>query len=319
MQIQFQDNQALRYNAFGPPREVLALQSLTPIPRPSQALRVRMTYAPINPSDIIPITGAYSHLIVTPQVAGYEGVGTVVSAPPNMAHMIGKRVLPLRGSGTWQRYVDCDPELAVPVPDDIPDRLAARAYINPLSAFHMLRRWPVRGKNVVFTAASSSIAALLSQWAHADGAASVSGIYRSHHRRSWVESIGFRPIAENNTIEIERCASQADLIFDAVGGALGTGLLRGMRLGTEFVSYGLLSGQQIIPSPQGLASHRRFHLRDVLSDLEPAAWRENFRMIWPRLGTARIQDTEIFPLEHWQDALDAFDTPGRSEKPLFEL
>ena len=61
------------------------------------------------------------------------------------AHMIGKRVLPLRGSDTWQRYVDCDPETAVPVPDDIPGTLAARAYINPLSA-------------------------LLSQWVQADGA-----------------------------------------------------------------------------------------------------------------------------------------------------
>jgi NADPH:quinone reductase-like Zn-dependent oxidoreductase len=69
---------------------------------------------------------------------GYEGVGIVTDAPASFAHLLGKRVLPLRGQGTWQRYVDCPAEYAIPVPDAVDAHLAARAYINPLAAQMML-------------------------------------------------------------------------------------------------------------------------------------------------------------------------------------
>jgi NADPH:quinone reductase-like Zn-dependent oxidoreductase len=68
----------------------------------------------VNASDLIPITGAYRHRTPLPAVAGYEGVGIVTDAPASFAHLLGKRVLPLRGQGTWQRYVDCPAEYAIP-------------------------------------------------------------------------------------------------------------------------------------------------------------------------------------------------------------
>ncbi|MCM2294253.1 hypothetical protein NAC44_18150 [Allorhizobium sp. BGMRC 0089] len=37
-------------------------------------MRVRMLASGINPSDLIPITGAYGHRITPPMMAGYEGV-----------------------------------------------------------------------------------------------------------------------------------------------------------------------------------------------------------------------------------------------------
>ena len=36
-----------------------------------------MLVRPINPSDLIPITGAYAHRIPLPNIPGYEGVGIV--------------------------------------------------------------------------------------------------------------------------------------------------------------------------------------------------------------------------------------------------
>ncbi|MDJ0626892.1 MAG: zinc-dependent alcohol dehydrogenase family protein [Rhodobacter sp.] len=298
---------------------MLTLESSPLKPGPEHVLRVEMIYAPVNPSDLIPMTGAYSHLITLPMIAGYEGVGRVISAPPGMTRMLGRRVLPLRGAGTWQRYVDCDPAIAVPVPDDIPDTLAARAYINPLSAVCMLRNWPVCDRRIAVTGAGSSIAALLAQWAQADGAANVSGIYRSPQRRTWLEDLGVGPVSENDPASIEACARQADIVFDSVGGTLGSAILSAMRPGTEFVSYGLLSGQPVLPSPGARAAHRRFHLRDVLRNLSTPAWQESFSPLWPRLRAAKMPGVEIFPVEFWRDALDAFHTPGRRQKPLLEF
>jgi NADPH:quinone reductase-like Zn-dependent oxidoreductase len=69
----------------------------------------------------------------------------VTEAPAVFAHLLGKRVLPLRGQGTWQQYVDCPAEYAIPVPDEVHSHLAARAYINPLAARMMLNLYRRRG------------------------------------------------------------------------------------------------------------------------------------------------------------------------------
>ena len=88
-------NHALIYRAFGDPLEALRLEADDLATLAPGAIRVEMALAPVNPSDLIPVTGAYSHLITPPMIAGYEGVGRVVEA--DNAALIGRRVLPLRG------------------------------------------------------------------------------------------------------------------------------------------------------------------------------------------------------------------------------
>ncbi|EPF24050.1 putative oxidoreductase, partial [Klebsiella pneumoniae subsp. pneumoniae CIP 52.145 = B5055] len=92
-------------------------------------VRVRMRFAPVNPSDLIPVTGAYRHRTRLPAVAGYEGLGEVVAAPYGSRLCAGQRVLPLRGGGTWQRFIDLDETWLVPVLPAVDDLLAARGYI----------------------------------------------------------------------------------------------------------------------------------------------------------------------------------------------
>ena len=127
-------NAALFYRKFGLPEQVLTLEYSNKPFLKENYIRVQMLYVPINASDLIPITGAYQHRITLPQIAGYEGVGKVIDAPLSYQHLIGKRVLPLRGGGTWQSFVDLPAEFAIEVPDSISDITAARAYINPVAA-----------------------------------------------------------------------------------------------------------------------------------------------------------------------------------------
>lgn len=159
------ENLALWYRRFGEPESVLQPETASLGALAPGHLRVRMLFSPVNASDLIPITGAYRHRTPLPAVAGYEGVGVVTQAPASFSHLLGKRVLPLRGQGTWQRYVDCPAEYAIPVPDTIDVHLAARAYINPLAAQMMLTRYPAQGKRVLLTAAGSDCGILLGQWA----------------------------------------------------------------------------------------------------------------------------------------------------------
>ncbi|HHG8775467.1 TPA: alcohol dehydrogenase catalytic domain-containing protein, partial [Raoultella planticola] len=210
----------LRYNHYGAPASALMLCAAPLSPRPAGKVRVKMRYAPVNPSDLIPITGAYRHRTRLPATAGYEGVGVVIEAPPGASVAPGQRVLPLRGDGTWQSYLDIADDWLVPVPDEIDDLLAARGYINPLTALLMLRRWPVAGQNIVLTAAASSCASLLAQWALRDGARSVSGVIRAPQHIPHLEQQGVYPLLESDRAMLERVSQQASLVFDAVAGDL---------------------------------------------------------------------------------------------------
>lgn len=54
-------NDAIVYDRYGPPAAVLTLKRLPLAPLAGGRVRVRMRFAPVNPSDLIPVTGAYRH------------------------------------------------------------------------------------------------------------------------------------------------------------------------------------------------------------------------------------------------------------------
>ena len=306
---------ALIYRSFGAPSDCLNLEQ-SPLPGPSAGqLRVAMSLAPINPSDLIPITGAYSHRITLPAVAGYEGVGRVVAAPSERSDLLGRRVLPLRGPGTWQSHVDCDPALAVPVPETIEDRVAARGYINPLAALTLLDRWPVDGKRVLLSGAGSTCADLLGHWATLRGAQEVVGLHRSESRVGRMRALGIVPIPLADRSRIMSAAREADLTFDALGGPVASLILDTMRAGSVFIGYGLLTGQAVRPSRRPEADYKRFHLRDSLATMSADVWHRRFSTIWTLLGDIALPEVRVFRLESWRAALAQTTRPGGA-KPM---
>jgi NADPH:quinone reductase-like Zn-dependent oxidoreductase len=308
-------NRALWYRRFGEPDAVISLEESNLEDLSPGNIRVRMIASPINPSDLIPMTGAYGHRIQPPMIAGYDGVGTVVEAAPQSGYRIGQRVLPLRGGGTWQRYVDCNPAWAVPVPEDINDDLALRAYINPLAAFLMIRRWNPAGRTVLLTAANSTCAGLLAQWCLSAGAKAVVGIQRSADQDSGQNPFGIPFIRADDSAAVSALAANSDLIFDAVGGDLATRILAGAGPDATFVSYGLLSGK-LPRTVAGAASPQRFHIRDHLNGLAPGLWQAWFAEIWPLLRRASLPPVERYPIDDWRHALAHFNTQGRRAKPV---
>ncbi|MFA1016633.1 zinc-dependent alcohol dehydrogenase family protein [Enterobacter sp. SAT-E-asb] len=312
------ENLALWYRRFGEPESVLQPETAPPGALAPGQLRVRMLFSPVNASDLIPITGAYRHRTPLPAVAGYEGVGVVTEAPASFAHLLGKCVLPLRGQGTWQRYVDCPAEYAISVPDTVDSRLAARAYINPLAAQMMLTRYPPRGKRVLLTAAGSDCAILLGQWARQAGAEAVYGIHRSAVHAERLEAMGITPVAQHDANRIGTVAARSDIVYDATGGPLAEAILSVMPEQGMFVCYGLLSGQtftQRRPVPRVAW----FHIRNGLDALGAEAWRAEFDRIWLTLPDSEYSDVKVYPLADWQKALNAYREGGRTRKPLLSM
>ena len=308
-------NTCLVYRSYGLPAKCLNLENRELPPVAEGHLRVAVSYAPVNPSDLIPITGAYPHRIQLPSIAGYEAVGTVIAAPQEYSALVGRRVLPVRGAGTWQKYIDCDPRVAVPVPDFIPDLVAARSYINPLASLMMLDQWQVKGRHVLLCGAGSTCADILGRWALQHGATTVSGIYRTESRVPGLLGHGIEPISVNDTQAVIGAARHADIAFDSVGGPAGNAVLDAMRPETVFVGYGLLSGKSVSVSQNAQARYRRFHLRDYISKMSEAAWQDNFLRIWPALARHDWPETDTFKMSDWKCAINQTLRQG-APKPL---
>jgi len=309
------ENTALCYRQFGEPESVLQRETAIKAPLHPGDLRVQMLMTPVNASDLIPITGAYRHRITLPAIAGYEGVGRVIAAPDSAASLLGQRVLPLRGEGTWQQCVDCPAALAIPVPDTLATPLAARAFINPMAAWLMLSLYPVQGKRVLLTAAGSDCGILLGQWARRQGATAVYGIHRSAIHAERLRGMGIVPIAQQDSDSVRAIAAGSDLVFDATGGELAQTILGAMDKSAAFICYGLLSGQPFslqrhFPSPHW------FHIRNYFERLNPQAWQAAFAGIWPLLAASQYSDATLMPFADWPSALARYRQAGRTSKPV---
>ena len=92
------DAKCIKFYEFGSPLNVLKVENKRIEPPNDHEVLVRMLARPINPSDLIPMRGSYSHRMSLPNIPGYEGVGIVKDVGASVSQsLIGKRVLPLRG------------------------------------------------------------------------------------------------------------------------------------------------------------------------------------------------------------------------------
>ena len=72
-------------------------------------------------------------------IAGVEATGEVHEAGQGVTLKPGTRVTVFLVDGAWRHEITVDAELAVPVPDSLPDEIAAQMLVNPVTVL-MLRR-----------------------------------------------------------------------------------------------------------------------------------------------------------------------------------
>ncbi|MBV9181934.1 MAG: zinc-dependent alcohol dehydrogenase family protein [Acidobacteria bacterium] len=184
------DHLRVQTSQFGPPEEVLELgKARTLLPGPSEVL-VALQAAPINPSDLLTIRGVYSARTPLPFTSGFEGVGTLVAWGENVSDLnVGDLVLPLRGQSTWQEHIVAPISYCVRVPEGWSIAESAQLYINPLSAWLMLRQTLTepQGRWIALNAANSAIGRLLIQLAVHTGARVIAVLRGRNYLSSPVE------------------------------------------------------------------------------------------------------------------------------------
>lgn len=194
-------SQAIIAERFGPPQQVLnRTTQVHPDPLPHQ-LTVRMTAAALNPSDLIPVIGAYPSRTPLPFIPGFESVGVILALGRDCeGWSVGQRVIPIGTAGGWQTLRVVNATRCIPVPPDVSDTVAARSYINPVTAHHMVQRYTAGAVTVAVNASSSSIATILVHLLHQQGmqvvelgsrpTGSPRSLFLNTARKGWTQALG---------------------------------------------------------------------------------------------------------------------------------
>jgi mitochondrial enoyl-[acyl-carrier protein] reductase / trans-2-enoyl-CoA reductase len=238
-----------------PQASITAVESPTPEPAAGQAL-VEVLAAPINPSDVLTLTGLYGLLPKLPAVGGNEGVGKVIAlGPDTKGPAIGQTVLLPVGCGTWSTHVLADAKLLMPLPNEADPMQLAMMTVNPPTALLMLREFVdlQAGEWVIQNAANSGVGAYLIQLAKARGLKTVN-VVRRESAVAGVQETGGDVVLVDGPGLAKRVSeatggAKIRLAIDAVGGTSTEHLAQALAEGGVLVNYGAMSGEPCQISP----------------------------------------------------------------------
>src|SRR6218665_3009629 len=103
------------------PQDVIEAVTLTLPTLPAGQVLVKVLATPINPSDVLTLTGEYGMLPPLPAIGGNEGVGRVEALGEGVKNLkVGQTVLLPVGCGTWVTHLHAPADKLIPLPDADP-------------------------------------------------------------------------------------------------------------------------------------------------------------------------------------------------------
>jgi NADPH:quinone reductase-like Zn-dependent oxidoreductase len=266
---------------------------------------LRVEAAPINPSDLglllgpadvstLQFGGTAERPIVTGTVpkarlagvagrldaampVGNEGAGTVVAAGANARALEG-RVVAALGGGMYAQYRVLKAADCLVLPEGIPARAGASAFVNPLTALGMVETMHREGHTApVHTAAASNLGQMLSRICLADGIPLVN-IVRNAQQAEVLRGIGAKYVLDSTSpgfaAELTEALAEtgATLAFDAIGG--------GTMAGTILAAMEAAQSRKLASySRYGSSVHKQVYIYGSL-DPGPKVIAGNFGMAW---------------------------------------
>ena len=229
-----------------------------PVLAAGQAL-VAVLAAPINPSDVLTLTGQYGLLPPLPAVGGSEGVGRVVEfGPDTKGPAVGQTVLLPPGGGTWATHVVVPAARLIPLPNEADPRQLAMLTVNPPTASLLLSDFAQLqpGDWVIQNSANSGVGSYVVQLARLRGFKTVN-VVRRESAVAGVQAQGADVVLVDGDdlaehVKAATGGAAIKLGIDAVGGQATMRLAACLAEGAAIVNYGALSGEPCTVSPREL-------------------------------------------------------------------
>jgi len=241
---------AIQYARRGNPLEVIEVVDLPDLsPGPGEVV-INIEASPVNPSDVLSITGDYAIRPKLPAFGGSEGVGLISALGDGVDDFaVGTRVFLPLGSGTWRQQMTAPADDLVPVPQGTDILQMAMLSVNPPTAYLMIRDF-VRlnpGDWMIQNAANSAVGRYAIQLAEAQGAKSINVVRRPELAEE-LTALGAEAVivdGDDLAARVKEIHGDAPLkvAFDAVGGEATQRLGDCLTTGGVVVNYGLMSGE----------------------------------------------------------------------------
>ena len=321
-----------QYRFRGPiPQDVIeAVEFELGSPGVGQVL-IEVLAAPINPSDVLTLTGEYGILPELPAVGGMEGVGKVVQLGEGVGNLVvGQRVLLSGTGGTWTTHLLADAKHLMPVPGGVDAQQQAMMAVNPPTSLLLLSEFVdlERGDWVIQNAANSAVGGYLIQIARKKGIKTVNVVRRESAVQALLDAGGDVVLVDGKDLR-KRVAEatgggRVRLGVDAIGGAATERLASSVVNGGMVVNYGLLSGEPCQLSGASLVFRditlRGFWLtkwyRDASVEQRGAVFAELGQMIAEGSLYARVQAS--YSIDQIKTAVATAAAGGRDGKILIE-
>ena len=266
MQIEFR---AIVQSEYGAPEKVLRIAERQ---FKSEELRVddvlvSVRARPVHPGDIHILSALPQGGPIVPildgslRVPGFEGVGTILrlGTNPEAAKRFqeGQRVAFFPAMGSWAEYVVVPYDSLTPVPDEIPDQIAAQMLINTITASVLIKA----GHNslkppitlpvyILLNAASSSVGRLLTQVAVDRGVRPIRLVRSNQSAEKLRVMLPGPPVFSTSDTDWKDQVREAlgahklEVAFDAVGGKTIDDLAELVDDGGTIINFGSLESNR---------------------------------------------------------------------------
>jgi trans-2-enoyl-CoA reductase len=319
----------VRFAAFGTPHEVAECVEVEDAAAPGDgAMAVDVLAFPINPADLLTISGAYAVRPKLPATLGAEGVGRITAIGSGASGLAPGDLVMILARDNWCQRRRLPAGMVLKLPADGNVLQLAMLKVNPATALLMLRSYVelAPGDWLIQDTANSGVGTNLIRLAKADGVRTVN-VVRRPELIVPLKEIGADAVVvdgEDLAGQVERATGGAPirLAIDAIGGDIVMRLADCLAEGGTVVNYGLLSGK-----PCMLGSRHTifkgitltgFWLQKVLTgmarpDLEKLYANLAFRVA---SGELRVDVEKTYPIEEIKVALAHAERAGRGGKIL---
>lgn len=319
--------QTITFSQPGKPADVLRVVD-APLPEPGPGeVRLRVLKAPVNPSDLMFVQNLYGIRPQLPSGAGFEGVGRVDQVGEGVDLPTGLRVS-FTTVGSWADYAIANHRALIPVPDTLPDDVAAQLFVNPFTAYAMVQESGVQpGQWLLITAAGSSFARLVIQLCARRGIQTIGTVRRDDLTQD-LKALGLTQVINVETEDLSRRVREIThnqgvaCVLDAVGGHTATEAIKCLSRGGLMLIYGLMSLQD--PSLNaGLLIFREltvrgFWLTDWMRRVDSRTRQEVAQQVVALLASGEVQlpVEATYALSQIREAVQHAEQPGRRGKIL---
>ncbi|WP_166962979.1 zinc-dependent alcohol dehydrogenase family protein [Yeosuana marina] len=241
---------ALYFREKGAAAKVLELGEKNIQDLSDNEVRIKVLASSINPADFMFIEKQYRVKPEFPQIAGFEGAGTIIDNGGDENFPLNS-IVAFRHKNIWAEFANIPKDKIILLPKNFPIEKAAQLSLNPLTAWALLEESNAHTNEwIVLSAASSTVSKLIIQFAKNKGINTIA-IVRDFEQKEELLSLGANMvlISDNEIIEkqIRELGKTERIVsfLDAVGGDLASTIIKTISPGSKIIHYGLYSDQNV--------------------------------------------------------------------------